>query len=68
MVDLDLRARTEVLMPGRLSWSRETTPDCGEHHEADSTAEERACWSRVSRPDNVDLIGLKRARRAPMLA
>jgi len=68
MVDLDLRVRTEVLMPGRLSWSRETTPDCGEHHEADSTAEERACWSRVSRPDIVDLIGLKRARRAPMLA
>jgi hypothetical protein len=34
MVDLDLRVRTEVLMPGRLSWSRETTLDCGEHHEA----------------------------------
>jgi len=34
MVDLDLRVGTEALMPGRLLGSRETTLDCGEHHEA----------------------------------
>jgi hypothetical protein len=63
MVDLDLRAGTEVLMPGRLLRSRETTPDREEHHEAGTIRRRKhgPDGPRVLRPDIVDLIGLKRS-------
>ena len=50
MVDLDLRVGTEVLMPRRSLWSRETTLDCREHHEAGTIRRRKDYGGQVAPP------------------